>query len=403
MTMHPHHERRSRASTFDWSRALCLALTLALADCGGGVDSGGTGGTAASFASGPITGFGSVIVNGVHFDDSSSSVTDDTGATRSRDELRLGMSTEIRGSGITLDAAGSSVSTASRITFGSDILGPIERIDATSRQLVVLGQTVETNPTTVFDEVSVSGGLSSLGVGNLVEVHAQFDVVTGHYIATRIERRGAAAVYRLRGLVTQLDTTARAFNIGSERISYAGLSGPAPASLVNGNFVRLRLHTAKVGGVWAVAALTDGVQRPQDLDEVRLEGLISAFGSAAQFSVNGVAVNAANVTPPAGLALGARVEVEGTASGAVLVARKVEVKTQGDVTNEGFELRGAISSVDAPNQTFSLRGETVKYAPGSTEFRNGTAAGLAPAVYVEARGILSVDGTRLLATRITFK
>ena len=39
----------------------------------------------------------------------------------------------------------------------------------------------------------------------------------------------------------------------------------------------------------------------------------------------------------------------------------------------------------------------------ATEFRNGTAADLKPGVNVEARGVLSGDGARLLAARISFK
>jgi hypothetical protein len=204
-------------------------------------------------------------------------------------------------------------------------------------------------------------------------------------------------------VVSGLDTAAKVFNIGSERISYAGFNGAAPESLANGSFVRVRLQTAKVASVWVVVAVTDGMQRPRDGDDVRLEGLISGISSATRFSVNGVAVNADDASPPATLALGVRVEVQGTASGGVLFARKVKVKTEGDVTGQGFELRGQIGSVDAPNLSFVLRGVTVKYSPSNTDFRNGSAANLAPAVNVEARGVLSVDGTRLLATRITFK
>jgi hypothetical protein len=61
----------------------------ALSGCGGGggdvgvgtgtgVASVGSGGTG-SFSSGAITGFGSIIVNGVRFDDSQARVTDDDG------------------------------------------------------------------------------------------------------------------------------------------------------------------------------------------------------------------------------------------------------------------------------------------------------------------------------------
>ena len=387
-----------------WLRALWLLALLA--SCGGGVDSGGTGASPQSFASGPITGFGSVIVNGVRFDDSAASVTDDGGTPRSRDDLRLGMTTEIRGSAITVDASGSTVAAASSISFGSDLLGPLSSIDLAAKRLVVLGQTVAVSATTVFDDSSVPGGLPALTVGEVVEVYALFDAAAGRYSATRIERKSAAAAYRLRGVVSGLDTAAKAFSIGSERISYAGFAGTLPATLANGSFVRVRLQPAQVGGVWLVAGLSDGFQQPREFDDVRLEGSINAFTSAVQFSVNGVPVDAGGVTPPPGLALGVRVEVEGISRGGVLVAAKLKVKDAGGGGgNQEFELRSAITSVDAANLSFVLRGVTVQYsltAP-ATDFRDGTAANLAVGVNVEARGMLSADGTRLQAARITFK
>ncbi len=397
-----HNDLRNH-SVRPWARALWFVL--ALAGCGGGVDSGGTGAAPQSYASGPITGFGSVIVNGVRFDDSTASVSDGDGTPRSRDNLRLGMTTEIRGTTITTDATGANLSTATSISFGSDILGPVESIDAAGKQLVVLGQTIGVNATTVFEDARLSGGLAALTVGDVVEVYALFDASTSRYTATRIERKGVVAAYRLRGLVSNLDPVAKAFNIGSERISYAQFIGSAPVTPANGSILRVRLETAKVAGVWVVAGLNDGASKPRDRDEVRLEGLIGTFTSPTQFSVNGVAVNASGITPPAGLAAGVRVEVEGTASGAVLMASKVKIKTPDDVENQEFELRDRITSVDAPNLSFVLRGVTVSYsivAP-ATDFRNGTAANLAPGVNVEARGLLSADGARLVAARVTFK
>ena len=394
----PNNDHRRRPAR-RWARTLWFAL--ALVGCGG-VDSGGTG---ASYASGPITGFGSVIVNGVRFDDTRAAVTDDNGTPRSRNDLRLGMTTAIRGSAITPDAAGAAVSTATSIAFGSEILGRVDSIDVPGNRLVVLGQGVDVKAATVFDDISLTGGLAALRVGDVAEVYALFDASTGRYLATRLERKGVVAAFRLRGLVSNLDAVAKAFNIGSERISYAAFTGTLPATVANGSFVRVNLQTAQVAGVWPVSGLNDGVQTPPDSDEVRLEGLISAFTSPTQFSVNGVAVNASGISPPAGLALGVRVEAEGTAQGGVLLATEVKIKTSGDAENQEFELRGQITSVDAASLSFVLRGVTVVYsiAAPATDFRNGTAADLAPNVNVEARGSLSAGGTRLLAARITFK
>ena len=385
-----------------WARALWLALLLT--GCGGGVDSGGTGATPASFASGPITGFGSVIVNGVRFDDSKAVVTDDDDGKSDRAKLRLGMTTEIRGSAITIDSTGAPTSTASSIVFGSDVLGRVDSIDLAAKRLVVLGQGVDVNAATVFDDESVKGGLPALVMGDVVEVYALFDAAKGRYTATRIERKGEVKTFRLRGVVSNFDGKAKAFNIGSERISYAGFTG-AFVTPSNGSFVRVRLNPVKVGSLWLVAGLKDGTPKPGERDEVRLEGRVSSFDSQALFSVNGVLVNASGVPPLAGLALGVRVEVEGTASNGVLMASKVKVKTEDDADKQEFELRGSITSVDPDKLRFVLRGETVSYTvTGSvTVFEKGGVKDLKKDADVEVRGVLSDDGSRLLAARITFK
>ena len=88
------------------------------------------------------------------------------------------------------------------------------------------------------------------------------------------------------------------------------------------------------------------------------------------------------------------------------MASKVEVKTEDEADHREFELRGVITSVDAVNLRFVLsRGETISYtiAGSATEFRNGTVADLLPGASVDARGVLSSDGARLVAARITFK
>jgi hypothetical protein len=66
-----------------------LGLGLSVAACGGdslvaGVGSGGTG----SFASGPISGFASVIVNGIRYDNSQARVIDADGTVRSPADAR---------------------------------------------------------------------------------------------------------------------------------------------------------------------------------------------------------------------------------------------------------------------------------------------------------------------------
>ena len=380
---------------------LCtLLIVLALGGCGGGVDSGGTGAPRSASASGPITGFGSVIVNGVHFDYSSASITDAEGTVHSSGDLKLGMTTTINGSGFVMDANGAR-STATNFVFGSAIFGPIDSLSTNS--LVVLGQTVDVKPITVF-EVGLSGGLAALSVNDFVEVYALFNASIGHYIAMRIERKSGVLAYRLRGMVSNLNTGDKSFNMGPDKISYAGVpAGDALTALANGRFAQVQLQTAPVGGVWIAIRLRDGVGPLENRDDARIEGLISDFTSGTQFSVDGVSVDAsrANVAGSVALGLGIRVAVEGTASSGVLVASQVQSKTETDVENEGFELDGSISRIDTTNKNFVLNGVTVDYS-GSVVFLNGTISDVAVGKRVEVKGIVSADGTGLQAFRIQF-
>ena len=406
MSLHPRADGRLRLV----SRAALGFVAGLLVSCGGGVDSGGTGAPALAFASGTITGFGSVIVNGVHFDDRSAAVRDGDGNPRSRDDLRLGMTTDVRGSAVGVDAAGNPASVASSIDFASEIVGPVSASNTTARNLVVLGQTIDITTGTVFDS-SLAGGQAALAVGNVVEIYARLDAASGHYVATRIERRSAVAQYVLRGIVSSLNTPARTFSIGATRIAYASLAAAAvPATLADGRFVRVSLALAPgTGGIWNATRIVDGAAAIVDGEQAHIEGRVSAFTSAAQFSVNGTPVDARNAQFPngsAGLALGRRVEVEGSLAAGVLVARSVKVESEGGGGGGGggeeYDVSGNIASLDTAAKTFVVRNVVVSYA-GTVDFRGGTAADLAVGREVESRGMLSADGTRLQATRIDIK
>ena len=378
---------------------LVVLLAAVVTGCGGGVGVGGTGATA--FAAGPITGFGSIFVNGVEFDDASARVEDEDGVASARGALRLGMLVEVE-SGAIGGSTSAPTATATRIRYASAIVGAVASVDATAGTLVVLGQTVATTATTVFD-ASLSGGLASIAVDAVVEVFGFYDVAAGRVIATRIEPRdGTPLFYRLRGPVRAFDAAAHTFSIGDLALDYTAVT--PPAGLANGSVVRLRIATTPVAGRWQVLAFGDGLRSLPDLDEVRLRGPVTALTSTRSFSVNGQAVDASGATFPdgeAGVVLGARVEVEGPSVGGVLRARKVEIDDDGGAQG-GFELRGNVEQHRPLLQTFVLRGITVFYG-AVVEFDGGTAANIADGVAIEARGVLSADGTALLARRIRFR
>ena len=383
------------------------SAALALFGCGGGggdslagVGSGGTG----SFASGPIRGFGSIIVGGVRYDDSAARIATDAGAAASSADLRLGMMVEVNGGDIATDAlTGQRRAAASTISVRSEVEGPIQSIDLASGTLAVLGQQVRVTPTTVFDD-DLRGGLASLRVGQVVEIYGLL-TAAGQYTATRIDDEDDARHYKLRGPVSGLDTTARTLRIGTAAVSYAGLGTP-PAGLANGQYARVELAlTPSPTGVWTATRLQTTPTGTGSLPttgrmNAELEGYITAFTSSTRFAVNGVDVDAGSTARlPAGLALGRRVEVEGMLVNGTLVAHEVELEDDNDRDDDGLEIEGRITSVAAGS--FVVRGVTVGYN-AATRFKDGTPAQLTVGVKVEVQGNLSPDGATLLATEIEF-
>ena len=397
------------ASMTQWSSTLAAATaacaTALLVACGGGGETATEAvvpATAITYTQGAITGFGSVFVGGVRFDDSSASVSDEDGNSRSRSELKLGMMVELDAGAVDRSSASA---LALRIRLGNEIVGPVGAVDTTASTVQVLGQTVLVTSSTIFDE-SLAGGLSALTAGAVVEVYGILDPANGRVVATRIEPKTGATAYKLRGAIADLDTTAKTFTVNGQTISYAGLpAASVPPGLTKGQIVRVLLQTTQVNGAWVATALRGGLRLPEvTRRDAHVEGVISVFTSTSSFQVNGLQVDATNATFPdgtTGIVLGAKVEVEGVVTNGVLVASKVEIEDR-RAEPRLLELRGEMGNLNTTDKTFALRGVTVWYG-GTVEYKNGTAATLANGKAVEVKGVLSTDRTRLEARRIEFR
>lgn len=379
-----------------------------LAACGGGGSSSDGAGSdstasASSFASGPISGFGSVIVGGVRFDDTLAVIVDEDGNRATRGDLKLGCIVDVDAG--TINRA-ELRAVALRIALGGALVGPVSAVDTTATTMTLLGQTVLVTTSTVFD-AAITGGLAGVTVGGVYEVHGLYDNVNKRFLATRVAPKTGATEYRLRGVVSDLDTAARTFKIGSELVNYAGVpnSDLANATLANGQLVRVTLQTTQVNGAWVAIRLRHSLRTLEPRPDAHVEGVITVFTSAQSFEINGLAVDATNATFPdgtAGVVLGARVEVEGAIVNGVLVATKVEIEDRRDFGHRPLEFHGDMNNLDTTAKTFALRGLTVWYG-GTVVYVNGTEATLANGRTVEVRGVISADRTRIEARRIEFK
>ena len=400
---------RRTAGTTATGFAVALSFVAALVTgCGGGGGDAATSSnaapataSAAAYTQGTITGFGSVIVNGVRFDESTAAVTDDDGTLKSASALRLGMRVEVDSARVDASTA---TARASAVRYGVQVLGPVSAVAATS--ITMLGQVVDITATTVFDDTLV-GGLAAVAVGAVLEVHGLADAATGHIVATRVEPEPGATAYRLRGTVASLDTTFKTFAIGGAAISYANLAAnQVPPTLANGVAVRVKLATTPANGAWVAQSLHVKAGKPADTSVAHLRGAITAFTSATAFAVDGLVVDASNAAFPdgiTGVVLGAQVEVHGTVSNGVLVATRVSIesKHRGD-DDRKLELHGAITAVDTAAKTFVLRGVTVSFA-GSVAYSGGTEAGLVVGAKVAVRGGVGSTRTQVLAVTIKFE
>jgi Domain of unknown function (DUF5666) len=384
-----------------------LMMSILLASCGGG-GTGGTGGTGnpvpangANLAVGPITGFGSIIVNGVRYDDRSASIVDDDDNAGSRDELKLGVVVEVKSGTVSNGSA-----PALGIAYGSSLVGPVDAgsQNTTDNTLKVLGQTVKVTTNTVFDEGLT--GLSSIANGVVVNVHGMFDAGTGVTTATRIELKPNAQHYRLRGKISELNTSAKTLKIGGQSVSYAEVQdNPVVRSLANDQVVRARLKTTKSGDFWVATRIKSSAPSMDGVKEFEVKGFITAFTSASNFKINDLQVDATNAAFEDGradLKDGVLVEVEGTMLNDVLIARKVEVEDKRDQRTPRFELHGAITEIPTTAaKTFVLRGQTVSYA--AAVYKNGSEADLRIGARVEVKGVLSADKTTIEAKSIEFE
>ncbi len=354
-------------------------LALALSACGdtkvADVGVGGTG----IVASGTITGFGSVYVNGVKFSTSASTKISDDDVSISEDKLKVGQVVQINGT--SQDTANGS---AESISVMKELKGPVDKLydaSVTPNTLGVMGQIVIIDNNTIIDNNLGSGGLAGLTLGSQVEVNG-FRDTNGRVIATRIERQEVAAVgkFKVSGFVGSI-VSATSFTLGDLTISYPGVTVKnLPAGgLAVAQRVEVRAASAPSNKTLVATSIEvkSGVSGKSG-DKGEVEGTIANFDGNCKFTINAQLVDACgNVTfergAKADLANGKRIEADGTITSGVLIASKIEFKSSGTTGGGGFSafvrVNAAVQTLDAANRTITVLGKTFKVS-ASTQFED---------------------------------
>ena len=391
-----------------WFLALLLvALAAGCGGGGGGSTSAGTGTTGTS--TGTVTAFGSVYVNGVKYDTTGIPIRVN-GVSGSQTDLSVGDVVTVTGT------SNGTTGVATNIEYWADVEGPISAVGPAANTLTVLGQTVIVNNTTVFDGATTGlAGVTPLAMNNMVEVSG-FRDSNGAIVASRIEKKSTTfsanvTEIEVKGTVSNLIATT--FAIGGLTVNYAS----APAGLVNGVMVEIKGTAASSSGPLnaTVIEIEDSVEQGVTASggsRAEVEGYVTHYVSSSNFKIAGQTVNAASATFENGSAANladshVKVEVEGTLSGGVLMASKVEFE-QSSTIEPNIEVEGSVGAITATSIT--LLGQTFTYNAQTQmeDKKTGTAEPLnignvltriMPGNPVSVRGYKNSSGN-LIATRI---
>lgn len=382
-------------------RWAATGLLLLAAGCGGGGSSGtggtgqyasgpGTGGTGypgffAIQVSGSISGFGSVIVNGVRFDDSLAAVRI-SGQSASPAQLGLGMSVSVSGTA-TATSASSAVTSAVATSIETWSIAQGVVTAKTPHGITVAGMVIASDAVTVFPGTT---SFAALAVGDTVQVWGNpLNASYTGWLATRIEPASASAPVISSGPVGG-KSSALTLNGFSLSGATSGLAVGRAATLL-GTATGAALSVSSVHLLDAAPLVASGTQLEQ-------EGAITSVTSSTLFKIGNYPVDAGGaVVKPTGMApaLSMRVEVDGVWNGTALVAKSVEYKTQTEL--QSVELESTITAFTSLSD-FVVRGLLCD-ASSLTSVANGQLSELKVGVKIHLRGVNM--GNRIQVTSLS--
>lgn len=376
---------------------------------------------------GPISGLGSIVVNGVRFEttdamvydgDDFSTHYDSTNATYNS-PLALGMTVALFGD---VDDT-QNLGRAARIRVVGGVRGTMSAVDTAALTLTLPTQTVQLSTATTYGGTS-DGTLTGTPITNLTQLAAlsNHPLLTvyglpqsdGRFLATRVVITSAAAHAMdvvVRGTITAISgssytvktdaSNSITVNCSSCTIQPSGIApavGDAVRALATdiSQWSQPTLTATRLQLVNA-SYLTKFQGSPSVASYAKIKGAAVLEGS--RWKVGGVEV--VSSTP---LTAGTVYEIKGTWSGSVLTATRVEVEgdrsftdNRGANTSYSNEFYGAVSNLSG--SSFTVQGVSVDAS--TAYFPYGSAASLTNGAFVEVKGRY-VDG-KLLATKVEIK
>lgn len=382
-----------------------VAIVLALSACGGGSSGGpdlvagvGTGGS--GLAEGTVSGFGSVFIDGVEYDDSNASVQQDDGAGGAVNaELKLGQRVRL--------ALGKSNAVQSAIVM-PQLVGPVTQAMDAAGSIKVMGQGVRLSDNTVQSGF----GAAKPALGDELEVHGTwvYDSATASYVlsASRVEKLTSTPdPVQLSGLVQSMAGNTLRLNGAAGTV----IQPPSmPPGLTVGRLVRVWASraalTAAAGKTLLASRVVDSTLSATEVAEqsLRLGGPVAQYNAASRtLEVQGVKVQlpAGMQVDEAALSRGEFVAMEVKRMGGVLVATALNLRGGTADLGQSVSLKAVSSGIDwkAAPVRFTLRNVSV-IASQLVVDATCRQASLEADVLVEVKGRLAATTDTVVATEV---
>jgi cytochrome c-type biogenesis protein CcmE len=401
---------------------LCsILLTVSCNSSGGGggkVAGGGIGGSGV-ISSGRITAFGSVEVNGTNFDTSNAEIIINgveigVGDDFVPDNLELGMVVTVEGR-IEDDER----FVADRVIYNANVIGPVEDIsdiDATTKEIVVLGQTVIVNVVTLFEGTD----FNAIAEDDVVAVSGYFDD-TGIIRATFLEKTGditSVLEFEVTGFVEDLDPDLETFMINDLIIDYSLISDELPDGIpADDQFVEVQGELVAGEIIAETIELADELDG-EDGDEVEIMGFVTeviSVNDIIKFKIGNQEVHVDSDPEtviyvdgaPSDITPGQLLSAEGSLEDGILVAVEIEFWEPDQTEVEGIVDQVVFIDIDGelfPEFTLEGREDQVVQTDADTVFEDIDKEEIEAGINIEVKGVpQDIEQSVIKADKVSFE
>lgn len=324
-----------------------FALFLLLASCsptpqaGGGI---GGSGHITSVVSGPITGFGSVFVSGDEYDTSRTLMTVD-GKSGAQNDLLKGMIVRLNAT-VTEHYDTDKVfnRAADALVYEDTVEGVVQSVSPDGTALIVLGQTMQIDSTTIVDTSVPGGNVLNLVPGKDVLEVSGFVIGDGRIKGTLVtvkpvDLKSQTPDYQVKGFIKNHRMDQKTFEIGALSIDYSNaVLNDMPEEEAddpwNGLLVDVKGSKVSSGGpgvqMIATRVRSEGLGAKES-EAAEVEGIVTQVLGAGDFFLGSVHVQTNVSTIFQGgtvndIVIGAHLDVKGPLISGIVTATNVEIE-----------------------------------------------------------------------------